>query len=76
MEAAVERPKRVDLGFSGGQVLSLRMQESVYSSLREALEAGGPRGWHELQTEDSEVAVDLGQIVYVRIDTERHTVGF
>jgi hypothetical protein len=67
--------KRVDVGFSGGQVLALRMQDDSYRGLRSALEDGSS-GWHEVLTEDSEVAVDLAQVVYVRLDTERHRVGF
>ena len=71
------RAKRVDVGFSGGQVLALRMAETVYRELREALEGrdGGP-AWHEVETEDSQVAVDLAQVVYVRLDTEQQRVGF
>jgi hypothetical protein len=67
--------KRVDVGFSGGQVLALRVQDDAYRALRAALEVG-ETGWHELPTEDSEVNIDLRQVVYVRLDTETHRVGF
>jgi hypothetical protein len=68
---------RVDIGFSGGQVLSVRMLESAYEDLRKALDgAGGDAGWHELKTEDSELSLHLAQVVYVRLDTEKHKVGF
>jgi hypothetical protein len=67
--------KRVDVGFSGGQVLALRVQDEAYRGLRAALEKGDG-GWHELPTEDSEVNIDLGEVVYVRLDTETHRVGF
>jgi hypothetical protein len=70
-----DKPKRVDLGFSGGQALPLRMRDAEHAELRRALE-GERRGWHIVRTEDSEVAVDLAQIVYVRLDTEQHRVGF
>ena len=77
MADEAERAKRVDIGFSGGQVLALRMAEDAYRELREALERrdGGPT-WHEVDTEDSQVTVDLGQVVYVRLDTEQQRVGF
>ena len=77
MSAETTRASRVDVGFAGGQVLAVRMQQSVYEALRKSLESSdvGQR-WHELQTEDSEVAVDLRQVVYVRLDTEQHKVGF
>ena len=71
------KAQRVDIGFSGGQVLSVRMQESAYEELRKALDrAGDSAGWHELKTEDSELSLHLAQVVYVRLDTEKHRVGF
>jgi hypothetical protein len=71
------RAQRVDIGFSGGQVLSVRMQEPAYEELRKALSgAGDSAGWHELKTEDSELSLHLAQVVYVRLDTEKHRVGF
>jgi hypothetical protein len=71
------KAQRVDIGFSGGQVLSVRMQESAYEDLRKALDrAGDSGGWHELKTEDSEISLHLAQVVYVRLDTEKHRVGF
>ena len=76
MPEARDKPRRVDVGFSGGQVLSLRMMESAYDSLRAALADEKSGRWHELATEDSRLSVDLAQVVYLRIDTEQHRVGF
>jgi hypothetical protein len=70
------KPRRVDLGFSGGQVLSLRLKGDVYEALRKDLESDRSSRWHEVKSEDSDVSVDLSQVVYVRLDTERHSVGF
>lgn len=64
---------RVDIGFAGGQVLSLRLEDEHFQALRKAL---GGEGWHEVTTEDSDVSIDLKQVVYVRVDTEQHKVGF
>ena len=74
-EGGQERPKRVDGGFSGGQVLSLRMHDAAYRALGEEVRSGG-QGWHEIEAEDSNVSVNLGQVVYVRLDTEQQRVGF
>jgi len=65
---------RVDIGFQGGQVLDVKLDDDAFSGLRKALGTGD--GWHELRTQDSEVALDLSQVVYVRLDTEEHRVGF
>ena len=70
-----ERAKRVDIGFSGGQVLSLRMHDAAYRGLGEEVRSAS-QGWHEIEAEDSDVSVNLGQVVYVRLDTEQQKVGF
>ena len=66
--------RRVDVGFQGGSVLSLRVQEDEYKSLKDAL--GGSERWHEIESEDATVTIDLSQVIYVRLDTERDRVGF
>ena len=76
MAEAHDKARRVDIGFSGGQVLALRLKSDVYEALRKALESDRSERWHEVKSEDSDVAVDLSQVVYVRLDTERHSVGF
>jgi hypothetical protein len=68
--------RRVDVGFQGGQVLAVRVTVEVYSGLRKALADAKAERWYELGTEDSEIALDLSQVVYVRLDTEQHRVGF
>jgi hypothetical protein len=67
--------ERVDIGFSGGQVLSLRVAQKPYDELLTTL-SGDDERWHTLKAEDSEILLDLPQIVYVRRETEEHKVGF
>jgi hypothetical protein len=67
---------RIDIGFQGGQVLPVRVKAEEYEGLRRALGNEKADRWFELKTEDSEVALDLAQVVYVRLDTEEHRVGF
>lgn len=52
------------------------MLESAYDSLRAALADEKSGRWHEVAAEDSRLSVDLAQVVYLRIDTEQHRVGF
>jgi hypothetical protein len=68
--------KRIDIGFSGGQVLPLRASREAYDALVGALGGEGKDRWHTLKTEDSEVLIDLPQVVYVRRDADEHKVGF
>ena len=70
---APDRPQRISIGFHGGQVLTARVSPDQLKRLRRALEDGG---WHELEAEDGTVAVNLGQIVYVNVDSDEHRVGF
>jgi hypothetical protein len=67
--------RRGAIGFQGGQVLSLRVPEQELEQLREALREGRER-WHEVGATDGAVLVDLGQVVYLRVDSDEHRVGF
>ncbi|MEK6251493.1 MAG: hypothetical protein AABM43_06045 [Actinomycetota bacterium] len=64
----------VDIGFIGGQVLSLRLEEDSLKRLRKGLD--GDSGWHDLEAEDGQVALDLAKVAYVRLDSGQHQVGF
>lgn len=65
--------RRVSVGFQGGQVLALRVSDEQLNELHKALGGGG---WHELQTEDGPVRLDLAQVVYVRSEEDDQRVGF
>ncbi len=65
--------RRMSVGFQGGQVLALRVTDEQLEALYRALGAGG---WHELETEEGPVRLDLGQVVYVRTEDSDQRVGF
>jgi hypothetical protein len=65
--------QRVDIGFLGGQVISVRIGEKALKQLRSDLDRGG---WHDLQTEEGVVALDLAKVAFVRVDSGGHKVGF
>ncbi len=66
-------PRRVSVGFQGGQVLALRVGEEQLQTLHKSL---GSTGWHELETEDGPARLDLAQVVYVRVEGDDQRVGF
>jgi hypothetical protein len=66
--------QRVDIGFVGGQVLSVRLEEDALKELRKALQRDS--GWYDLESEDGQVALDRAKVAYVRIDSGEHRVGF
>jgi hypothetical protein len=71
-----EPPRRIDIGFQGGQVLPVRVTQEAHDAFKTALSDSSSERWFELQTQDSDVHIDLSQVVYVRLDTEEHRVGF
>jgi hypothetical protein len=71
-----EPARRIDIGFKGGQVLPCRVRQEAWDGLRKALADPSSDRWYELETQDSQVAIDLAQVVYVRLDTEDQKVGF
>jgi hypothetical protein len=68
--------KRIDLGFEGGQILSARVEKDAYETLHKALAKGDADRWHQLDTADADIAIDLSKVVYLRVDTEERGVGF
>ena len=66
--------KRIEIGFDGGQVVSVRLDESGLGALRQAVESGD--GWHDLETEEGTFALDLGKVVFVRAAGGSHSIGF
>jgi hypothetical protein len=65
--------RHISVGFQGGQVLVLRVSDEELKLLTKAL---GGEGWHELQSEEGPVRLDLAQVVYVRAESEELRVGF
>ena len=68
--------RRLDVGFQGGQVLAVRSPTDAYDKLVKALSDDKSKRWHTLETDDSEILVDLAQIVYIRRDSGNQKVGF
>jgi hypothetical protein len=65
--------QRVEIGFEGGQVISTRLAEEDLNELRSRLEHGG---WYDLPTEEGTIALYLGKVAFVRVDSGEHRVGF
>ncbi|HST32824.1 MAG TPA: hypothetical protein VLJ80_04805 [Solirubrobacteraceae bacterium] len=65
--------QQISIGFQGGQVLSLRVSDDKLKALHKTL---GEVGWHELETDEGPVRLDLGQVVYVRSESSDLRVGF
>jgi hypothetical protein len=65
--------RRISVGFGGGQVIAMRVSDAQLAALNGAL---GGDGWHEIESEDGLVRVNLAQVVYVSAESEDLHVGF
>ena len=65
--------QRVEIGFEGGQVISTRLAEDDLKDLRSRLEQGG---WYDLHSEEGTIALYLGKVQFLRIESGEHRVGF
>lgn len=65
--------QKVEIGFEGGQVVSVRLSADELKSLRKQVEKGG---WYDVETEDGVLSVYVGKVAFLRIDAGAHRVGF
>jgi hypothetical protein len=65
--------QKVEIGFEGGQVIAVRLQDDELKELRKQVEKGG---WHDVKTEGGTLALYVGKVAFLRIDSGEHRVGF
>jgi hypothetical protein len=65
---------RVSIGFAGGQVVEVKINDAKLKELRGALEKAD--GWADLETEDGIVSIDLRQVVFIRGAATTASIGF
>lgn len=61
--------RRLELGFDGGTVLRVTVDDDVATRLTSGL-TGDASGWQEVATEDSTCWVRLSELRYVRVPNE------
>jgi hypothetical protein len=66
--------ERISIGFSGGQVVEVRVDGGKLKDLRKALDKA--EGWIDLETEEGTISVDLRQVVFLRGAPSPHRIGF
>jgi hypothetical protein len=70
-----DKPRRIAIGLHAGGALSLRLDADKLDELRAAL-TGGESGWKEIQAVDGSVLVNLAQVLYLRVESDEHKIGF
>ena len=66
--------KRVEIGFSGGQVIAVRLEPEGLEELTRVVQHR--EGWHQLETRDGRVMLDLREVAFMRTAPEEHRIGF
>jgi hypothetical protein len=70
-----DRPKRIALGFHAGGALSMRLAPDRLAELQRLL-TSGETGFREIEADDGRVLVNLGQVIYLRVESDESRVGF
>jgi hypothetical protein len=75
------KTQRVEIGFGGGQVAAVRLTQEKLDALRQELASTAKlsseaAGWYELDSEDGAMALDLRQVVFVKVEGGPHAIGF
>jgi hypothetical protein len=70
-----DRPKRIALGFHAGGALSLRLAPDKLAELQRLL-SSGETGFREIEADDGQVLVNLGQVIYLRVESDEQRIGF
>jgi hypothetical protein len=65
---------RVEIGFEGGPVVPVKLDDAQLDALRKALKDGDSP--HELTSGDETLILDLNKVIFVRIDANESKVGF
>ena len=67
--------RRVEVGFSGGQVILMRLGDKAYDQLRRAVQDGAR--WYEVETADGVVvARPRRRSQFLKLESPDHKVGF
>jgi hypothetical protein len=70
-----DRPKKIALGFHAGGALSMRLTPESLTKLQQLL-TKGETGFREIEAEDGAVFVNLGQVIYLRVESDEQRIGF
>jgi hypothetical protein len=68
------KTERIEVGFTGGQVISVRLEESQLGELLRM--AQRHEGWYEVDAVEGKIAIDLRNVVFVKTAVTEHRVGF
>lgn len=65
--------QHVTLGLQLTAPLPVKIEQADLDKLLEALPAAG---WHDLQTDDGSIRLNLANVIYVKTDKDEQRIGF
>jgi hypothetical protein len=65
---------RVEIGLGIGQVVGAKLDSGQLKDLRKAVESGD--GWHEVETDEGTLVINLKTVVFIRIPDQQQSIGF
>jgi hypothetical protein len=65
--------QRISIGFQASPPLAARVSDEELERLRAAL---GREGWHDVEAEDGSIRLNLGHVLWLRVEKEEQRVGF
>jgi hypothetical protein len=65
--------QRISIGFQASPPLATRVSDAELEKLRDAL---GGEGWHDVAAEDGSIRLNLGYVLWLRVETDEQRVGF
>ncbi|MDX6715108.1 MAG: hypothetical protein QOH30_1666 [Baekduia sp.] len=65
--------QRISIGFQASPPLVMRVGDAELARLKDAL---GGEGWHDLEAEDGSIRLNLGFVLWLRVEKDEQRVGF
>jgi hypothetical protein len=65
--------QRISIGFQASPPLATRVSDDELSKLQGAL---GGEGWHDVEAEDGSIRLNLGYVLWLRVEKDEQRVGF
>jgi hypothetical protein len=65
--------QRISIGFPSSPPLATRVSDDELERLRDAL---GSEGWHDVETEDGSIRLNLEHVLWLRVEKDEQRVGF
>jgi hypothetical protein len=64
---------RISIGFQASPPLAARVSDDQLDALQNAL---GNEGWHDVESDDGAIRLNLAAVLWLRVEKDEQRVGF